>query len=41
LADPDAAPPDYQGRRIAVTGYVVSEHFGTKEHARPGGFTYQ
>jgi hypothetical protein len=40
-ADPDAAPPDYQGRRSAQTGYVVTEHFGTKEHTRPGGFTYQ
>jgi hypothetical protein len=40
-ADPDAAPVDPYGNQGAVTGYDLFAEFGTKEHARTGGFTYQ
>jgi hypothetical protein len=39
--DPDAAPADEHGHKGAESGYRIWTTFGTKEHAHPGGVTYQ
>ena len=40
-ADPITCPPDVYGEQVTTKGYVTAAHFGVKDFAVPGSFTYQ